>query len=222
MELLFLLFCRNNLDFSIPDFQYYSSIGLSALDATFSARTKYSSVINVVHRFCEHYDLPYGLDGNVPEVVSQIPVSQLLDLLQGVTPAELADIVHNHSQTGGRLKASLFLDALNTLQRFGIENYQDFQKQMNNLELEAALSALQGMGEATLSYFYMLSGDSGDVKVDQHIRAFTSTATGVPNLTVDQIKRLFRYAAQEMTANDHLGMTARQLDHIVWVYQRNL
>lgn len=88
MELLFLLFCRNNLDFSIPDFQYYSSIGLSALDATFSARTKYSSVIDVVHRFCEHYDLPFALYGNVPEVDSQIPVSHLLDLLQGVTPAE--------------------------------------------------------------------------------------------------------------------------------------
>ena len=220
MELLFLLYCRGVLDFSIPDFQYYNCLGVSVLDATFSAQARYASVIHVMNDFCGHYGLTFEQADSLPERNAQITISQLLAVLKEVTPEELADVVHNHSKVGGRLKAALFLDCLRTLHEFEIETYQDFQAQFNNVELETALRSLRGMGEATINYLYMLAGNSNHVKVDRHIRAFTSTAINNNSLSAEQIEELFRYAANELSS-DYPGMTARHLDHIVWVYQRN-
>ena len=49
MELLFLLNCRIVLDFSVPDYRYYNSVALCALDAAFSAQAKYGAVTHVIH-----------------------------------------------------------------------------------------------------------------------------------------------------------------------------
>lgn len=220
MELLFLLYCRGVLDFTIPDFQYYNSLGFSVLDASFSAQARYTSVINVISALSGHYGLTFKQGVSLPEEKAQITVSQLLAVLKDVTSEELANVVHNHSRVAGRLKTALFLDCLNTLRRFKIETYQDFQEQFDNLELETALRSLPGMGEATISYLYMLAGHSNNVKVDRHIRAFAFSAVNNGNLTVEQIKGLFRYAANELSL-EYPGMTARHLDHIAWVYQRN-
>lgn len=219
MELIFLLCCESVLDFSVLDYQYYNSLGLSVLDATFSTTAKYGAVENVLIRFWDQYGLSNETFSALPAVEVQTTVSQIMEQVQDITPAQFAEQVQNRSRVGGRLKAALFLDCLAVMHEFGIETYQDFQARMDNPELEAALSALRGMGEVTLSYLYMLSGDSGNVKVDRHIRAFATAATGVPDLTLDQIRHLFQHAAREMSANDHPRITVRHLDHIVWVYQ---
>lgn len=221
MELLFLLYCKSVLDFGVPDYRYYNSLGLSVLDASFSATARYSSVENVLARFCKHYDLSCDTFAELPKAGSQVTVSQMMKLVQGLSPEQFAEIVQNRSRVGGRLKAALFLDCLSVLHSFGIETYQDFQAHFENPELETSLRALQGMGEATISYLYMLAGNSDNVKVDRHIRTFTSTAVNGNNLTTEQIKRLFRYAAHELS-KEYPGMTARRLDHIVWVYQSTL
>ena len=221
MELLFLLYCKSVLDFGVPDYRYYNSLGLSVLDASFSATARYSSVENVLARFCKHYDLSCDTFAELPKADSQVTVSQVMKLVQGLSPEQFAEIVQNRSRVGGRLKAALFLDCLSVLHSFGIETYQDFQAQFENPELETSLRALQGIGEATISYLYMLAGNSDNVKVDRHIRTFTSTAVNGNDLTTEQIKRLFRYAAHELS-KEYPGMTARRLDHIVWVYQSTL
>lgn len=220
MELLFLLYCKSVLDFSVPDFRYYNSIALSALDATFSAQANYTGVIHVVDRFCDNYRIDDGTHAICPAADKQVSVTAIRNLLQDNTPEQLANVVGNCQKVAGRLKSALFLDCLQVFHEFGIETYQDMQAQFDNPALEAALSGIHGVGPATLSYLYMLVGDSNDVKVDRHIRAFASKATGHANLSDDQIKSLFRFAAEELS-KDYPGMTTRHLDHIVWVYQKD-
>ena len=212
MELLFLLYCKSVLNFNVPDFRYYNSIALSALDATFSAQANYTGVIHVVDGFCDNYRIDNRTHAICPAAIR--------NQLQDLTPERFADVVGNHQKVSGRLKVALFLDCLQVFHEFGIETYQDMQTQFDNPALEAALSGIHGIGSATLSYLYMLVGDSNDVKVDRHIRAFATKATDHANLTDDQIKSLFRFASEELS-KDYPGMTPRHLDHIVWVYQRS-
>lgn len=153
MELLFLLYCKSFLDFSVPDFRYYNSIALSALDATFSAQANYAGVIHVIDRFCENYGIDNGTHAVCPAEENQVSVTAIRNMLQDITPEQLADVVGNRQ------------------------------------------------------------------KVDRHIRAFATKATGHANLTDNQIKSLFRFAAEELS-KDYPEMTPRHLDHIVWVYQR--
>lgn len=220
MELLFILYCKSVLDFTVPDFRYYNSVALCALDATFSAQANYASVRNVISRFCTQYELDSETVAECPEDNVQITVSTLCNLMREVSPELLAVIVDNHQKVSGRLKSALFLDCLQVFRDYEIDTYHDFQCQFDNPELEAALSGIRGIGPATLSYLYMLAGDSNDVKVDRHIRAFAAKATKNPNLSEDQIKALFRHAASVLS-KDYPGMTPRHLDHIVWAYQRN-
>ena len=208
------------LDFTVPDFRYYNSVALCALDASFSARANYGGVVNVIESFCENYGFNGRTYETCPRAEEQNKVSEVCRSLQGISPEELAEIVNNRQRIGGRLKAALFLDCLHVFQGFGIETYQYMQNRFDDPHLERAFSALRGIGPATLSYLYMLVGDSNDVKVDRHIRTFATAATGNPDLSGEQIKELFRYAAREL-ANDYPDMTARHLDHIVWEYQRN-
>lgn len=220
MELLFILYCKSVLDFTVSDFRYYNSVAFCAFDASFSAQANYASVRNVIGRFCTQYELDNEMVAECPEENCQITVSTIFNLMREISPELLADIVDNHQMVSGRLKSALFLDCLQVFRDFEIDTYQDFQSQFDNPELEAALSRIRGIGPATLSYLYMLAGDSNDVKVDRHIRAFAAKATKNPHLSEEQIKALFRLAASELS-KDYPGMTPRHLDHIVWVYQRN-
>ena len=216
----FVAYCRQHLDFSVRDYQYFQSFSLCCLEASFNANTRFAAVQNVLMHFCEwttNNGLPLT-DETRPElwrVDKQIQLSQVLQLIDNQTLESLADIVGNHQRVAGRLKAELFLDMMHLFSHYQIETYQDFQGQFNNLELEEALSGLRGVGAATMSYLYLLAGGQNDVKIDRHIRSFAETATRVVGLSDQQILDLFVYAAQA------LGLTVRHLDHIVWEYQSN-
>ena len=220
----FVQYCRNNLTFDVNGYEYYPSLALCALDASFSARTTYQSVINVLDRFCQwanHNGVQLRFE-HQPEcypAIAQITVSEIIHLLGGQDAESLADIVNNHSKVARRLKAGLFLDLLNVFHGFRIETYQDFQEQFNNQDIADAILELRGVGSATFSYLYLLAGNPNDVKVDVCIRRFSTEATGVNNLTDLQIRELFIYAAG-IISQEHHGLTAAHLDHIAWNYQR--
>ena len=43
----------------IPDMEYYSCVGLCALDAVFSIQSRYNSVVSpLIDRFCDMIDIP--------------------------------------------------------------------------------------------------------------------------------------------------------------------
>ena len=216
----FTQYCRRNLDFAISDYRFYNSLALSALDASFSARAHYETVINVLERFCvwatQHgVHLNWNPQLECPHRNQQITVSHVIALLHDQTPESLADIVQNRSRIARRLKSSLFIEMLGVLQQYNIDTYQDIQAQFDNLDFRTALLNLGGVGPATLNYLFMLAGYPNEIKIDVWIRRFAADATGAHNLTDDQIRELFVYAANE------LGITPRHLDHMAWVFQKN-
>ena len=222
---LFIDYCRRNLDFTIPDMGYYSCLPLCALDAVFSIGVKYSGVSRTVDRFCKNYSIPREVENAsvVPSKAKQTTVRQVLELLNGVSPEDLADIVSNHQRTStknGILKTAAFIQWLDILELYRIQTYQDFHKHWTDSNLEKDLRAVRGQKSGiSTDYFYMLAGNTGDVKVDRHILAFTRIATGDGRVSATTVKELFRSAVKELQ-QEHPGLTVRHLDHIVWEYQR--
>ena len=216
----FVRYCREHLDFTVRDYQYFQSISLSCLEASFNANTRFAAVENVLMRFCawarEHgLQITEHTTPECPVAEEQITLTQVVGLLDNQTAETLAEIVGNRQKVAARLKTELFLELLNVLRQSHIETYQDFQAQFDNQDLENAIFALRGVGHATLSYLYMLTGNGNDIKNDRWIRRFAEEATGVQNLTDEQIRDLFLYASEQ------LDLTPRHLDHIVWDYMRN-
>jgi hypothetical protein len=223
MEDQFLNYCRNHLCLNIEDFKYYPSVALCALDACYSINAKYSSVINVVWNFSKWVDrsgftIDKILTKRIPSVNNQLPVSSIYNLIDVVDNATLAhDICKNDSRSGGVLKAALFRDVLSIMIDNHIETYHDYQISRDNIRDN--LSAIPGIGPATISYLNMLTGDQNYVKIDRHIKAFVHDAIG-RNANANEIVVLFHYAADRLSDENRL-ITARHLDHIVWVYQSN-
>lgn len=221
----FVDYCRNNLDFSIEDMKYYSCLPLCALDAVFSIGVKYTGVSRTVDRFCKEFQIPRIAENPsmVPSRENQKTVRQVLDLLTDVSPERLADIVSNHQRTStknGILKTAAFMQWLDILELYGIQTYQDFHEKWADSNIERDLRTVRRQRSGISSdYFYMLAGNTGDVKVDRHIMAFSCTATDNNRFSATMIKDLFKSAVKELQP-DHPGLTVRHLDYIVWIYMR--
>lgn len=222
----FIQACNERLDFGIEDMHYYSCLPLCALDAIFSIGVHYSGTSRTIDDFCREFDIPRAAPKpfQVPSRSSQTTVGQVLEKLKDVTPAMLANRISNLQRTstkGGILKAEAFMLWLDILELYEIQTYQDFHKKGEKGNLEQDLRAVRGQGSGiSTNYFYMLAGNTNDVKVDRHIMAFTLSATGEDKLSPSVVKDLFTAAVKEFQSN-RPGLTVRHLDHIVWEYQRS-
>lgn len=223
----FITTCQGGcLDFKVEDMKYYSCLPLCALDALFSIGVRYSSTSRTVGDFCREFDIPRVAPDpyNVPDKSSQITVKQVLEKLGHYSPEKLATCISNRQRTSSRsgiLKTDAFMQWLNILNSYEIQTYQDFHTKGEADNLEQDLRSVKGQKSGiSTDYFYMLAGNTDDVKVDRHIMAFTLAATGEDQLSPIVIKELFRAAVRELLPF-HPGLTVRRLDHIVWVYQRN-
>ena len=221
----FVDYCRDHLDFSIADMKYYSCLPLCALDAVFSIGVKYTGVSRPVERFCKEFKIPIASanPNKVPSRDKQKTVRQVLDLLNGITPEQLADIVSNHQRTStknGIQKTVSFIQWLDILELYGIQDYQDFHKHWTDTNLERDLRTVRGQKSGiSTDYFYMLAGNICDVRVDRHLMAFTHAATEDYHLSATTVKDLFKSAVKELQP-DNPGLTVRHLNHIVWEYQK--
>jgi len=211
----FISYCENHLDFSIQAPIGYQSAPLCALDSVFSIGVKYKSVENVVSNFLIFL-------GNLP-MDTTISTSDVLDRIGNMSVDDLA-VVLNRQRTSTRgnsiLKAEAFLRYLNIMQEFRIESCEDVRNSIDNQDFHNQIKAIPGQRSGlTLDYLYILARVDNYVKVDRHITRFTCAATGVRNLTKDEIIHCIRTAATYMSENNYYGMNARWLDHIIWTYQ---
>lgn len=222
---LFLRHCDEALA-PVSDMMYYSSVALCAFDAVFSIRAKYDSVVSpLIDRFCKFVGVkrtasdPYSM----PSVEDQVPVSVLRDKMEHYTAEELADKLENHQLTstkGGILKTEAFLEYLEVFRKYGVDTYQDVNRLADTTpEFEQDLRSIKGQN-VSVDYFFMLAGDVDGVKVDTLLRNFVKDAVG-KELGKEEIKSLFRSAAEYYRQHGYPDMTARHLDHIVWTWQRN-
>jgi len=179
----------------IPDMGYYSCVALCAFDAVFSIQSRYNSVVSpLIDRLCgmmnirRHFDNPYIL----PSVEQQIKISDFINKMNCSDPEILAKRLNNHQRTSsksGILKTDAFFQYLGVFRELGIETYQDVfidTTRRDNLELK--LRRIIGQNVA-VDYFFMLAGNTDDVKVDTWIRRFVRDAVGKNDLTPEQIKQ---------------------------------
>ena len=208
----------------IPDMEYYSCVGLCAIDAVFSIQTRYNSVVSpLIDRFCTLIDIPRrARNPHTLPTNDQITITNLIHKLEGFTPESLAAAINNHQRTSSRsgiLKADAFLRYLQVFQQFEADTYQDVNRLLEEKpEFEAAIRQIPGQN-VSVDYFFMLAGDTDGVKVDTHLRRFVRNAVG-RDLTTSEIKKLFRQAVIHYRLNGYPQMTARHLDHIVWSWQK--
>lgn len=209
----------------IPDMEYYSCVGLCALDAVFSIQSRYNSVVSpLIDRFCDLIGIPRRAnDPHTLPTDGQITITELTNRLEGFTPDSLAETINNRQRTSsksGILKADAFLRYLQVFQQFGVDTYQDVNRLVEeNPAFEAAIRQIPGQNVA-VDYFFMLAGDTDGVKVDTHLRRFVRNAVG-RDLPTDEVKELFRQAVQYYRQHGYPKMTARHLDHIVWSWQKS-
>lgn len=223
---LFIEHCKN-LDFEVPDMQYYSSVALCAFDAIFSIRSNYKATVSpTIDRFCELIRIsrkapnPYA----IPTADEQISVSDLAKRIEEYDAMQLADKIKNHSRTDTKadsiLKTQAFFEYMEVFKRFGIETYQDLNEVVKrNPEFEMSLRAIRGQRNVAVTYFLMLAGDHNGVKVDTHLQRFVKDALG-KSLKTEETIELFRQAADYYRQNGYPNMTPRRLDHIVWSWQK--
>ena len=209
----------------IPDMEYYSCVGLCALDAVFSIQAKYYSVVSpLVDRFCALTKIERKAPNPhmMPGVDEQIKVSNLVQRLEGYDGESLAKALNNRQRTSsknGILKAEAFLEYLKVFQKFKVETFQDVNRLSDESDdLKNALKSIKGQNIA-VDYFFMLAGDEDGVKVDTWLRRFSEAAVG-HSLTKEEIITLFRNAVAYYREHGYPDMTARHLDHIVWNWQR--
>ena len=207
------------------DVEYYSCVGLCALDAVFSIRANYFTTVSpLIDRFCELFGFNRSAPhpSSIPEPEEQVPISIMRGRLDGFDAIRLADSLKNRQKTSSRngiLKAQAFLEYLEVFERYNIETFQDVNRLAdNNPNFEESLRKIRGQN-VSVDYFFMLAGDKDRVKVDIHLRRFVKETVG-RELNYKQIISLLHMAVLHLRENGYPEMTARQLDHIVWSWQR--
>lgn len=215
----FIDYCEKTLDFSQPAPPGYKSAPICALDSVFSIGVKYGSVKNVVNRFLHWL-------GDLP-METEITTSEVLDRIGHLTDTELSGLLNNFQRTDTHdnsiLKSEAFMLFLQVMQRFNVETCEDIARMVDDQEFQSTIKSIRGQSSGlTLEYLFILARIESYVKVDRHITRFAQMATGKIDLTKEQIINLVRTASKYMAYQNHNGMNARWLDHLIWTYQSSL
>lgn len=215
----FIDYCESTLDFSQPAPPGYKSAPLCALDSVFSIGVKYGSVKNVVNNFLHWL-------GDLP-METEITTSEVLDRIGYRTDTELSGLLNNYQRTDTHensiLKSEAYILFLGVMQRFNVETCEDIARMVDDQEFQSTIKSIRGQSSGlTLEYLFILARIESYVKVDRHITRFAQTATGKNDLSKEQIINLVRTASKYMACQNHPGMNARWLDHLIWTYQSSL
>lgn len=202
--------------------RYYSSVALCALDAVFSIRARYYAVVSpLIDRACSLLNIPrfYMCANRMPSEREEISVSDFKSKLNCTDPNEVAELLNNRQRTStksGILKADAFIRYLDVFTDLKVNTYQDVNRKVD--EINPRLRQIRGQN-VSVDYFFMLAGNTDDVKVDTWINSFVYDAIG-RNVPPEQVKDLFRSAVQYYRKGCYPYLTVRMLDHTVWSWQR--
>lgn len=212
----FIDYCEKMLDFSQQAPPGYKSAPICALDSVFSIGVKYASVKNVVNNFLHWL-------GDLPKE-TEITTSEVLDRIGYRTDTELSGLLNNFQRTDTHensiLKSEAYILFLQVMQRFNVETCEDIARMVDDQDFQSTIKSIRGQSSGlTLEYLFILARIESYVKVDRHITRFAQTATGKGNLSKEQIINIVRTASKYMACQNHPGMNARWLDHLIWTYQ---
>jgi len=218
-------FCINNLDLEnakLSKEYYYNSITSCVIDAVFSIGINYSQTRKVVERYNEYYNLKLfrELNSDYSSINEQDPLSKLIERTEEKGFDNMASEVYRNrcrssTHPSSILKSEAVYLFAKTLNKFGINYYQDLTKFIGNEELEKEIRKIPGQGSGiSLDYFYMLAGDDTFIKVDRMLIRFIKDAIGYAPDKYEYRKMIIEVCKK-------LGnITPRALDYQIWSYQR--
>jgi hypothetical protein len=194
----------------------YSHLGIAILDAVFSLRSRYDSVVvPTLKRYCKAAGLDWSdLDAVQPEHGAQA----LVDFLGPKSTEERCKILTKHVAPGTNTrKADLCVDISRLLVDKGVDTHTSLAVVLEESpDLEWEIRELPGVGPAAWRYLLNLSKVE-KVKPDTMIVRWVSE---VLDETVEQKEaaRLIEVAASEIQGQG-VDPSVRTLDHLIWRQQ---
>ncbi len=201
----------------------YRDLPLCILDAVFSIGVNYTSIENVVKRFCEHYGVTRLSEKELAPQSEQLSVSTFLQFHQDFTFQEMAEKIYQNKQRtstrNGILKAEAAYLFAGVVQKFGVEYLQDVTKILGDEKFETEIARIRGQSSGlSTRYFYMLAGDDNFIKPDRMIRRFLQLAIG-RELSMQECQKLLLTTYSE-PVRDYPLLTPLNLDHEIWLSKR--
>jgi len=191
----------------------YPHLGLSILDAIYSLRSNYDTVVvPALQRYCTAVNLDWNnLDAATPEHGAQA----LSTTLQAWSVAERRDILTDHVAPGTtKRKFDLCVEIAKVLLENGVDGHQSLGLVLDESPgLEWKVRKLTGVGPAAWRYILNLSRVE-KIKPDTMIMGWVGGFVEAPFSQAEAAQWLEK-AARSLAAT-HPGLTVRQADHLVW------
>jgi hypothetical protein len=182
-----------DLSLPLPDAEYaYAALPLCVIDAVFSLGVRYESTWRTVCEWC----MRYHWEKERARATEERTISDFLRILQPYENhwEDMADNVFRNRQrtstTSGILKAEAVFRFSTTLQRFGIETFEDTLKSGLREDLRWTIKGIPGQTSGlSFNYFLILAGNTDAVKADRMVTRFVAHAFGVRNVPIRDRRR---------------------------------
>ncbi|WP_430336242.1 hypothetical protein [Rhodococcus sp. ACT016] len=211
-----------------PRERRWVSVSFCILDAVYSISARYDSVVvPVVHRVAEDcgIDVPSVLNSTDDEP-DPLPLEVFLDRYPA--PDKLVASTRNRQRTsarGGILKADAVLQHARVFCDHEIRTLQDARELLTDqgrLEaVEADIRKIPGEGSAGVrrSYLWMLVGHEDEVKPDRMVLRWLARHGVV--VSPGEARVVLAAVAERLSARLGRRTTAWELDHAIWLDERN-
>ena len=211
----FVKYCERNYGAELAEVDEraycYNSLPICIVDCVYSLRARYNSVtVPIVERYAAEY-----LGGDKSAADDRDTITDFIQHLTEMGLEKFADnIAKNHQVIGGVPKAKVCLDIAETLRKHGVETLRDFQEYPSKIELAEAIKSIKGMGNAGVTYLFMLTGDNSRSKPDVHIHRCIAEACGedVSDAECQQIIE----EATDILKETYPNLAVRKLDGAIW------
>lgn len=212
----------------LPSEYRYAHLSLALIDTIFSLGAKSESTRATVLRYARVAALKPFRDSAAewPPVSAQQPLSDLLNMhRQRGFQNMLSEVYRNRQRTSTHAssitKAKAVFHAAQVLETHHVNYFQDVPRLMGNPSFEADFRNVRGQGPGTgLPYFWMLTGSDEHIKADRMVIRFLERETGVHGLSAEDAQHLIEAAAELLRPRFPLA-TLRQIDYVIWEYERS-
>jgi hypothetical protein len=183
---------------TLPDFSYvepdipYNHMGATIIDAILQPGLNYKAVVKP----------------RIDEILEKYPdaktTSTFLKILNEIGPNKL--LRWQDSEKPNRV-----LELVDLFISEGIENEKQLEIWLEDEENIALLDKVRGVGNKTIDYLKLLSGNRSTTAIDRHLLGFISEA-GISVNGYSEAKEVINGAA------DLIGKDKSLLDHSIWKY----
>lgn len=233
----FVKWCEGNLALAsaqLPEEYYYNSLSFCVMDCIYAINAKYKRPVALVENYCDLFGLnrlradnttlpPISMQQSVSDLVKDMQFQGLEHYTRNVFRWHQSVKTGKNRETGKELrtlKTDLIFSFTGLLCSHNIEYFQDVLLIQHDECFEKKALAINGIGQRTLSYFFMLAGDDNTIKFDRWLARNAIMVLG-RTISIDDGQELYRKACNALNA-PYPHMTPRLLDYVVWEFMRNI